>query len=100
MNAKTIDDIAMRDHCRNSCEKDGSLEGVVLQIKGRELKKMECPIYVDWNKPIVRTRNSVGIPNGVDYNYIFVSIIIVDKDIPIEYLEVKRRVPFTAEELP
>ena len=98
-NAKIIDDVAMINYCSNSCKKDGSLEGVILQIKGRELKKLDCPIYVDWNKPIARTKNSAGEPNGVKYDALYVSITIVDKDIPIEYLELKRRVQFKAEDL-
>ncbi len=98
-NPRTIDDIAIQNYCRNSCKKDGSLEGIVLQIKGSELKKLDCTIYIDWNKPIARTYDSLGRPNGVNYHTLFVSVIIVDKDIPIEYLEVKGRVPFTAEDL-
>mgnify|MGYP005856551401 FL=1 len=89
----------MPNYCRNSCQKDGSSEGVVLEIKGKELKKLECPIYADWNKHIVPTYDSLHRPNGVKYDYLFVSVIAVDKDIPIEYLSDKGRIPFTAEDL-
>ncbi len=98
-NAKTIDGTAMPNYCRNPCKKDGSLEGVVLQIKGTELKRLGCPIYADWNKSIVRTYDSSHKPNGVKYDYLFVSVIVVDKDISIEYLSVQGRIPFTLEDL-
>ena len=96
-NANTIDN-AMTRYCLNACKNDRSLEGVILQISGRELKKLGCPIFVDWNKPINRILNSVGVPIGVNYNALFLSIIIVDKDIPVEYLEVRKRVPFKEED--
>jgi hypothetical protein len=98
-NAKTIDELAMPKYCRDSCRTDGSLEGVVLQITGRDLKKLGCPIYADWNKPVVPTYDSLHLPNGVEYNYLFISIIIVDKDIPVECLKVKGRIPFSVEDL-
>ncbi len=67
-----------------------------MQIKGRELKKLGCPIYVDWNKPYARIRNSEGIPIDVDTNtkYKLLSIIIVDRDIPLKYLKVVKKLPF------
>jgi len=35
-----------------------------------------------------------GIPKDVNSNASVLSIIILDKDIPLEYLEVVRRIPF------
>jgi hypothetical protein len=98
-NAKTINELAMPHYCRNPCKKDGSLEGVVLKITGKELKMLGCPIYADWNKSIQRIYDSLHRTIGIKYDCVFVSIIVVDKDIPIEYLSVQRRIPFTEEDL-
>ena len=58
------------------------------------LRKLGCPIYVDLDKPYAVIRDSEGIPIDVDSNSPVLSIILLDKDIPIEYLEVVRRIPF------
>jgi hypothetical protein len=88
-------DLTIKRYCEVACEKDGSLEGVVLQIKGKELKKLACPIYGDWNKNYPLKHNSEGIPIDVDSEAELLSII-VDRDIPLRYLEVVKRAPFKA----
>lgn len=86
----------VRDYCRTACAHDQSLEGVILQIKGIELKKLGYPIYVDWIKQYTLITDSEGIPVEVDTNTPrkLLSIIIVDRDIPFEYLRVVKRLPF------
>jgi len=76
----------VKKYCQIACDKDNSSEGVILQIKGRELKKLGCPIYADWNIGFSR-KTIEGIPFDINLNAP-VSIIIVDRDIPFEYLEV------------
>ena len=92
--AADFTEMTIRGYCKTTCRRDHSSEGVILQIKGRELRKLGCPIYVDWNKPYAVIRDSEGIPIDVDSNAPVLSIIILDKDIPLEYLEVVRRIPF------
>lgn len=92
--AADLIEMTIRRYCETTCRRDHSSEGVILQIKGRELKKLGCPIYADWNKRYAVIRDSEGIPIDVDSNAPVLSIIILDKDIPLEYLEVVRRIPF------
>ena len=89
-----LTEMTIRSYCETTCRNDHSSEGVILQIKGRELKKLRCPIYADWNKNYTLIKDSEGIPIDVDSNAPFLSIIILDKDIPLEYLEVVKRIPF------
>ena len=84
----------IRNYCETACRNDQSSEGVILRIKGRELKKLGCPIYADWNKNYIPKYNNEGIPIDVDYNAPFLSIIVVDTDIPLECLEEVRRISF------
>ena len=92
--AADFTEMTIRSYCETTCRKDHSSEGVILQIKGRELKKLGCPIYADWNKPPPVIKDSEGIPIDVDSDAPVLSIIILDKDIPLEYLEVVRRISF------
>lgn len=82
----------IRGYCKTACRKDQSSEGVILQIKGKKLRKLDCPIYADWNKLYPR-KCVEGVPVDVDLNASVISIIIVDKDIPFEYLEIWKRIP-------
>ena len=82
-----------KGHWKAACRTDHSEEGVILQITGEKLKKLGCPIYADWNDSYPLIRDSEWIPVDVDTEASFLSIIIVDCDIPIEYLEVSK-VPF------
>ena len=93
--ADFIEDV-IRGYCETACRKDHSLEGVIVQIKGRELNKLGCKIYADWNTPYGNAiiRNSMGKPIGVDSNASVLPIIIVDKNIPFEYLKVFKRIHF------
>lgn len=81
----------LRDYCERACRKDQSSEGVILQITGKQLKKLDCPIYADWNK-VYSTKKSEGVPFEVDLNSPVISIIVLDKDIPFEYLEIWKRI--------
>ena len=58
-NGKTID-LMEKEYCFKPCKTDGCLEGVILEISGKALKKLDCPILADWSNPIPRTRNSLG----------------------------------------
>lgn len=87
-------DHTIKKCCRVACENDDSSEAVVLQIKGKELKKLGCPIYANWNKAYAKVMDVKGIPIDVNYDASFLSIIVIDCDIPLEYLEVVKRVPF------
>lgn len=89
-------DLTIKRYCETTCKKDGSSEGVVLLIKGRELKKLACPIYGDWNKNYPLIYNSEGKPIDIDSEAELLSIV-VDRDIPLRYLEVAKRVPFKDE---
>jgi len=92
--AADFTEMTIRGYCETTCRRDHSPEGVILRIKGRELSKLGCPIYADWNKRYEFIRDSEEEPINVDSNAPVLSIIILDKDIPLEYLEVVRRIPF------
>ena len=92
--AADIIDLTIRGYCETACRGDHSSEGVVMQIKGRELRKLDCPIYADLNKNYAIIYDSEGTPIDVDSNAPVLSIIILDKDVPLEYLEVVIRIPF------
>ena len=84
--------------CEAACnnKNDRSIEGVILKITGRNLKRLGCPIYADWNYGFSHKRDSQWLPVDVDYSGLGVtSIIITDCDIPIEYLEIAKRIPIT-----
>jgi hypothetical protein len=81
-------------HWKAACRTGHSKEGVILQITGEKLKKLECPIYADWNDSYPMKYDSEGIPIDVDTEGPFLSIIIVDRDIPFIYLKVSGKVPF------
>ena len=87
-------DVTIENYCEIACKHDGSSEGVVLQVKGRELKELGCPIYADWNKLYPCKRNTEGIPIDVDSDVSVLSIIVVDCDVPVRYLEVVKRISF------
>jgi hypothetical protein len=78
--------------CHSACVHDGSKEGVILRITGKELKKLNCEIYNDINMNSKLLRDSEGIPIGVDSNWPFLSIV-VECDVPFEYLTLFRKVP-------
>jgi hypothetical protein len=84
-------DLTIKDYYEATSRNDGSSEGVVLQIKGRELKKLSCPIYADWNKNFPLKYDSEGIPYDVDSSAELLSII-VDGDIPLRYLKLRKKV--------
>lgn len=88
-----------KGHWRAACRTDRSKEGVILQITGEKLKKLGCPIYADWNDNYPVIRDSEWIPIDVDTEGPFLSIIIVDRDIPFEYLEVVGKVPFRDQDM-
>ena len=92
--SKMLIDMTIKGYCETACRRDQSEEGIVLQIKGKELKKLGCPIYADWNKDIPRIYDDEGMPIDVNYDSPVLSIIVVDCDIPLKYLEVARKVPF------
>ena len=97
LNAGEFIEKCISDHCRVSCKRDKSSEAVILQITGKELKKLGCTIYVDRNKnlPLKRSESGEAIrPLIVDSNYPVFSIMIVDKDIPFEYLKIFKKIPF------
>jgi hypothetical protein len=99
-NAKTIDKAMKEKYCLNPCIEDACLEGVVLEISGKALKSIDCHIFADWNEHVPRTFNqSSGMPNGVNYNCPILSVIVVDKDIPVRHLVVKRRFPYQSSDL-
>jgi hypothetical protein len=93
-NAKDLIDITIEGYCNATCRSDQSKEGVILQIKGRELKRLGCPIYADWNKNFPLIYDAEGIPIDVDSDAPVLSIIVLDCDIPLEYLEVAKKVPY------
>jgi hypothetical protein len=88
-------DMMMKHYCEIPCKQDGSSEGVVLQVKGRELKELGCPIYADWNVLFPFKYNKKGIAIDVDSDAPVLSIIVVDCDIPLRCLEVVKRIPFS-----
>jgi hypothetical protein len=94
VSAADLADRTIKDCCKVACENDGSSEAVVLQIKGRELKELSCPIYADWNKRYAVIYDVEGIPIDVNSDTPVLSIIVIDRDIPLRYLEVVKRVPF------
>lgn len=89
-----VDHIVER-YCKPACEKTHSSEGVVLQIKGRELNEIGCCVKPDSNMPLPYKYDSEGIPIGLNSNYPYLTIIITDRDIPLRCLEVIKRVPIT-----
>lgn len=88
-----VAELSVESHWKTACRNDQSTEGVILQIKGSELKKLKCPIYADWNDGYPHVYDPYGIPVEVDTEASFLSII-VNGDVPFEYLEVVRRLPF------
>ena len=89
-----VTSLSIEGHCKIACENDQSSEGVILQIKGRELKNLGCPIYADWNVGYPFVKDSEEIPIDVDSNASLLPIIIIDRDIPIKYLIATKRLPF------
>jgi len=85
---------SIEGYCDAACRNDKSKEAVILQITGEKLKKLGVKIYADWNDNYPLIRDSEGIPIDVDTEAFFLSIIIVDCDIPIEYLKLVRKVAF------
>ena len=80
-------------YCHSACSKDGSTEGVILKITGKELKKLNCLIFNDPNKNDKLLYNSEGIPIGIDSDSPILSIV-VESDIPFEYLKEVKRIPY------
>ena len=91
-----MDDITS-NHCWAACETDGCTQGVILKISGKNLRKLHCPIYADWNYGYGREYDSEGLPVDIDYDTVS-SIVILDCDIPIKYLKAVRKVPVNTEE--
>ena len=94
-----VAELSIEGYCNDACRSDKSEEAVILQITGEQLKKLGVKIYADWNENYPLIRNSEWMPVGVDTEASFLSIIIVDCDIPLEYLEVVRRVPFKEQDI-
>lgn len=88
--------LTIKGCCQAACRNDNSSEGVILQIKGKQLNNLGCPIYADWNKHVPRIFDSRGIPVDVDSSAPVLSIII-DRDIPLNFLKVVKRLPFKDE---
>jgi hypothetical protein len=84
----------MKHYCEVACKRDGSTEGVVLQLTGRELKEIGCCTEPDLNKPLELKYDSEGIPIDINSDASFLSIVVKDCDIPIKYLRVVRRISF------
>lgn len=91
LDAKYYVDFTMERYCNTICETDNSKEGVVLQIIGKDLKKLGN-IYADWNKSYSLVHDSEGKPIDVDYDKSVLSVV-AECDIPVEYLTVARKVP-------
>lgn len=91
--ASEIIEDTVKDYCKTACKADGDLIGVILKLTGKELKKLDCPIYADWNKPFPRVKKN-GVSLDVDLGAPVISIIILDKDIPIEYVKLWKEVQF------
>ncbi len=90
----------MMRFCKAACnnKNDRSTEGVILKITGKNLKELGCPIYADWNYGFHYKRDSQWLPVDVDYSGLGVTaIIITDCDIPIDYLEVVKKIPINLE---
>ncbi|MCW4040407.1 MAG: hypothetical protein NWE83_06615 [Candidatus Bathyarchaeota archaeon] len=92
--ARELIDMTIQKYCEATCRKDQSSEGVILQITGRDIKHLGCKVYADWNKPYDIIRDANGKAIDVDSNASVLSIIIIDKDIPLDYLTVFRRISF------
>lgn len=60
-------------------------------LNGTSVKNYQSTIYNDPNIHSKRLRDSKGIPIGVDSNSLFL-LIVVESDVPFEYLTVLRRV--------
>ena len=91
--AKGVVDLTLNGYCNDNCRNDHSKEGVILQTTGKDIKKIGCSIYADWNKRIPYLYDDEHRPVDVDYNSHLLSIM-VDGDIPLEYLTVLKKVPF------
>ena len=83
---------------KNACENknDRSLDGVILRITGRRLKRLGCNIYVDCNYPTRFIRDENRKPVAVDRKQL-IYIKITEFDIPSKYLKVVKRL--TLEEM-
>jgi hypothetical protein len=79
---------------RIACKKDKSLEGVILQINGVDLKKLGCPILADWNMGYPIKHDEEWIPIGID-SWSAILSIVVECDIPVGYLKVIKRFPYS-----
>ena len=89
--AKRVIDLTMNGYCYDNCRSDQSTEAVVLQIIGKDLKKLGCPVYVDWNKHFPYLFDDEHRPVDVDYDSLLLSIV-VDCDVPLEYLSVAKKI--------
>jgi hypothetical protein len=92
--AKGLVERTLQGYCNTTCRNDQSKEGIILEIKGKELKTLGCRIYADWNKAMPYVYDDEGRPEDIDYDSPVISIIITDCDIPIRFLEVVKKVIF------
>ena len=90
---KGISELSIKGYCNDTCRSDNSKEAVILEIKGEKLKKLGVNIYADWIDGYPLIHDSEGRSIDVNTEGSFLSIIIVDCDVPLEYLEVVRKVP-------
>jgi hypothetical protein len=95
--AKYIEKYSMPFHCRVACRMDNSPQAVILQITGRNLNRLNCPIYVDPEKDLPFKKDESGElirPLTIDASAPVFSIMILDKDIPFDYVKIFQRIPF------
>ena len=89
-----VAELSVEGYCDDTCRSDNSKEAVILQITGEQLKNLGVNIYADWNDPYPLIHDPEWRPIDVDTEASFLSIIIVDCDISLEYLEVVSNVSF------
>lgn len=66
---------SMRQNCLAACQNDKSIEGVILKITGKDLKKLNGFVYADWNYGYGFIYSIEGRP--IDVNYSEISSIVV-----------------------
>ena len=58
------------------------------------MKNLGCPIYADWNVRLARKSDSDWHAIDVNYDFMFLSIVIIDRDTPLDHVSLYKKIPY------